>query len=73
MSRKFHREDLVDVAIRLRKAKEEVANIAIFLSLGEGFDTETDKLKTQITAACEVINLIDDRIVATDYPKQVKK
>jgi hypothetical protein len=72
MARKLHRADLVDLVIRLRKAKEETVKIAMVLDMDSNFVTEVVGLKLQIEECNKVINSIDDKIVEIDFPK-IKK
>ena len=72
MARKLHRADLVDLVIRLRKAKEEAVKIAMVLDMDSNFVTEVVGLKLQIVECNKVINSIDDKIVEIDFPKTKK-
>lgn len=72
MARKLHRADLVDLVIRLRKAKEEAVKIAMVLDMDSNFVTEVVGLKLQIKECNKVINSIDDKIVEIDFPKTKK-
>ena len=60
--RKMNRFDLIDAVQRMRKAKEEMVNVAIVFSMDESFKNTVKELKEQIGDMCVAINLIDDKI-----------
>lgn len=70
--RVMHRSDLVDMAIRLRKSKDEMVKIAMVLDMDTTFQFEVICLGVQIKEINKVINSIDDKITAIDFPK-IKK
>ena len=70
MARTMNRDDLISAVQKLRAAKEEVVKVAMVLDMDKSFKETVKELKSQIDVMCISIDLIDNKIVALDYPQK---
>ena len=68
MARTMKRDDLINAVQKLREAKNEVAKVALVLSLDKAFKPTVKELKSQIDVMCISIDLIDNKITEIDFP-----
>ena len=69
MTRKMKREDLVQVAQNLRTAKDAAAIAALWLEMDPEFERNVTDIKLQIKELNQSLNLIDNKIIKMDFPK----